>query len=447
MHKYILIIIFILILTIILQQLYFRTNNLQSSIEEGSTQNHENELKTVHLSTNFEIVSLLGYTRMKAFSTYSDIKTAAIGFFDNLSISRESLVIDKHFFSKKGLILESKDCFITWSCSIDVWKRFFNFFETQFVRAREGFTTRSTTTLNQMFYSSISEVVTRLLLGNATPTTAINSHLYKVTGTLHLFAISGFHLTFFISFVRKSYAHIFSKKGIFLCDLLFSTVFFCLVGYSPGLLRAFFMFLLSSIAWSLNRQKNGILSLFFSFLIANLIDLKALNQVGFQLSYGATLGILLYSQAYFSRFSQVKNKFIRILLNNLGISFAAQIAILPLVLYHFGTISLLSTVVTVFVSWLVPLIMQLGYSFVLFSFIVPQNILFILSLPLFFAVSTLLQILEFFNFDGALISVPNFSIVHVCMYYGSFVVFGLLWYVVLRTKNDAKNNKIYHFSL
>ena len=86
-----------------------------------------------------------------------------------------------------------------------------------------------------------------------------------------------------------------------------------------------------------------------------------LFDIGFQLSFASTLGIL-----YMPRLS---GKGENLITEDFLTTFSAQIATLPILLANFGTYSLWSIVVNVFVLWTVPVLMIVGGFAAIASFI------------------------------------------------------------------------------
>lgn len=94
------------------------------------------------------------------------------------------------------------------------------------------------------------------------------------------------------------------------------------------------MFSLFVIAEMLNRQTNSINTLFISAFIILIINPMQCFDVGFQLSYLAVLGIIIVKPKLDSILTS-KFKFIEFFNATLKVSLAAQIGILPLLLYYF----------------------------------------------------------------------------------------------------------------
>lgn len=161
---------------------------------------------------------------------------------------------------------------------------------------------------------------------------------YTNAGVVHIIAISGLHLGMIYGLVlwllqpfRQNRIYIIIKPIILLCVLWgFSFV----AGAAPSIVRSAIMFSFLVVSESIGRQPNAYNSLAASAFCLLAYNPFTLWDVGFQLSYAAVLGIMLFEKpiehlVYFSH--TWLNKFWR--LNAITIS--AQILTLPFVLYHF----------------------------------------------------------------------------------------------------------------
>jgi len=279
--RLLLIVLFIIITARILQQLSIRTNQKQTNEVKIGQKSLQNEV-------NFEGRKSAILACNGAFYTYRDENLLNFPDVEDANFSNHGRVFDKPFFLKKGLIFWTNSLVCRISSSIDVWKGVFN-------SAKQGLFEVVASSIDQTFYSSISDLISSLILGRNATDEVGNITLFNITGTQHLLAISGFHLTFFAAYVETLYGKFFSKSTTIWLNLLLSWGYACLVGFSPGLFRAFLMFSISSLAWLFNRQKRAIYSLFLAFIIAIICDIQVLLSIGFQLSYLATLGIIVIS--------------------------------------------------------------------------------------------------------------------------------------------------------
>jgi ComEC/Rec2-related protein len=440
MKRLLLLLIIILIILRILQQLFVRTNI--KPIEEAIFDSNQS------ISQNLTFKQFQNIFACKIVNnSYKDKKNDNFGNVNMINIGNKRYVIDSTKKSSNRLITKAKSSFCQILNSIDVWIN-------GLIYLRELALNLAKSTFHHVFDSSVSDVITGLVLGKQVGTIGSNITLFKTTGTQHLLAISGFHLNFFIMIVNKLYKKNVTKFVENCLNMLFASLFFCLIGYSPGLLRAFLMFGLSLLASQKQRQKKSIFVFFQAVLIAIIIDIQAIKSVGFQLSYVATFGLILFSilfkrlasqfEAFIIEFPRVIGNLWSYLFTSFLISLVAQIAIFPLVVYYFHEFSIIGIVATALVGWLIPIIMQLGFLFFVFQYMFPSNILFLISWPLFLVAKLLLILLELLSFNWAVITLKNFSQFHIFAYYAVVVIFLLLIVIYKQHKNIKKHDKIYH---
>ncbi len=161
---------------------------------------------------------------------------------------------------------------------------------------------------------------------------------YSNTGVVHIIAISGMHLGLIylllvwifnkIPFVKRS--KIVKVTFILLCLWLFAL----LTGGSPSILRAAVMF--SSIVIGQNFGKR---SSIYNALAASAFILLCYNpyylwDVGFQLSYLAVLGIVIFQKAIY-HVIYFKNKWVDKIWQLITVTLSAQILTFPVCLYYF----------------------------------------------------------------------------------------------------------------
>ena len=128
------------------------------------------------------------------------------------------------------------------------------------------------------------------------------------------------------------------------------------------------MALIAILARQIGREGSALRALFLAGFIMLLYNpLSLLNDPSFQLSFMATLGLILFSPFVFSKLSFISEK--------LGLreiasaTIAVQLFILPLIINISGFISLVSFAANLLVLPLVPLAMLLGFLTGLTGFI------------------------------------------------------------------------------
>lgn len=178
----------------------------------------------------------------------------------------------------------------------------------------------------------------------------------RTTGTSHIVSVSGYNISIVITGLTMLLV---GWGNIVLAILVFISilVFDLLVGFTSPVLRATFMGLFILTARILGRQQNLPEALLISAAFIALIDPLALTGTSFQLSFLSTLGILVFGP-YLKRFLGHWPSFIS---GDLAVTLSAQLAVLPVVVYNFGTVSFISPLANLLVVWTVPPLMALTF--------------------------------------------------------------------------------------
>lgn len=205
----------------------------------------------------------------------------------------------------------------------------------------------------------------------------------RIAGVLHIIAASGMNVTITGGFL-SSFFGFFFKRQIALFLSIFGILFYAaLSGFGASIIRASIMGILVFSAQILGRQRMASYGLLIAGYGMLFVSPNVLKDVGFQLSFVATAG-LLYVRPLFEKKDKMK-KFLNISLvgEEFATTISAQAATLPILLANFGTYSIWSIVVNALVLWTVPILMILGGIGAFFVIFDPIGKLFLyLSLPL-----------------------------------------------------------------
>ncbi|MGZ0086454.1 DNA internalization-related competence protein ComEC/Rec2 [Caldibacillus thermoamylovorans] len=162
---------------------------------------------------------------------------------------------------------------------------------------------------------------------------------YQQLGLIHLLAISGGHVTLLVSAAFALAIRFMTREVAVLALLALLPVYAVLAGASPSVLRACATgMIVLAVGW-----KKGTIhpldALSWTALVLLVFDPYMVWDVGFQLSFAVTFALV----AHFPALSAVRSLGGRLLQTAL----VAQLAALPLLLYHFYEISVWSVVLNV----------------------------------------------------------------------------------------------------
>jgi competence protein ComEC len=179
---------------------------------------------------------------------------------------------------------------------------------------------------------------------------------FRVTGTTHLIAISGFNITIIATALAKALER-FGRRASFVVSLFAIFSFVILTGASASVVRAGIMAALGLIALNIGRLYAITNALVLTAVVMLLHNPKILRfDLGFQLSFLALMG-LVYLVPVFERTWEAP-KFIKAYLYP---TLAAQVFTVPLILYSFGQLSLVAPLTNLIVVPMIPLSMLLGF--------------------------------------------------------------------------------------
>ncbi|MBI1307327.1 MAG: DUF4131 domain-containing protein [Bacteroidetes bacterium] len=194
---------------------------------------------------------------------------------------------------------------------------------------------------------------------------------FAETGTIHVLAISGLHLGI-IFLLLSRIALLFRSVKIrrILKPVIVITglwMFAALTGFSSSVSRSALMFSLMSIAESLNRKNVSLNTLFLSCLILLIIDPFRIFEVGFQFSFLAVAGILIFYNGI-RRFFPTKG-FLRSSISDLlAVSLCAQLMLMPLTLLYFHQFPVYFLPANLIVVPCITVVMFSSTALLLFSF-------------------------------------------------------------------------------
>jgi len=191
---------------------------------------------------------------------------------------------------------------------------------------------------------------------------------FSRSGISHVLAISGLHISILAQLIMIFCTSVLliRRQKAFWPTLIIIILFVILAGAPASAIRAAIMGL--GLIWTqkIGRPQAGKRIIIYTAAIMLLINPKLLrSDIGFQLSFMAVFGLSLLPEYFNQIFQKIPNFRIFPLRQYLSTSLSAQIFVLPLVLYYFGNLSLISPLANVLVLSILPLIMILGFLFAL----------------------------------------------------------------------------------
>lgn len=200
-----------------------------------------------------------------------------------------------------------------------------------------------------------SALLSGIVLGTKTSLDTSFFEALRKTGTLHVVVASGTNIALFAGSLLSILATLIGRKHAIIPALLAVWVYVLLVGWQPPIVRAAIMGSIAFTAQAWGREFDAWRALFISAVALLLLQPLWLFDVGFQLSFAATAGILAFSSSIIKRLVLVP-----VFREDLATTLAAQIAVSPILFFNFGQFSVISPLVNALILWTVPLIMAGG---------------------------------------------------------------------------------------
>ena len=216
--------------------------------------------------------------------------------------------------------------------------------------------------IDERFPSDSSGFAKALLLGDRTDLDYRLNTVFKVSGIMHIIAVSGLHVTILFTLINM----ICLKRRWLVALLGIPTLvlFAAVAGFTPSVVRACIMQCLMIGAMLFNKEYDGPTELSFASLVMLLVNPLVITSVSFQLSVGCIIGIFLFQKRIYDwlsdklqcgkgkRFAGIK----RWIAGSVSITLSVISLTTPLSAYYFGAVSLVGILTNVLTLWAVSFI-------------------------------------------------------------------------------------------
>lgn len=187
---------------------------------------------------------------------------------------------------------------------------------------------------------------------------------FSATGTSHILVISGWNISVIVAGVTAFLGALKlpRKRAALLCLPLIA-LYVLFVGASPAVLRAALMGSLGVVAVLTDRESDAWTSLLAACAAMALLDPNVLFDIGFQLSALATGGLFAFArpiERVLTARGPLTHPLFKWSVEPLTATLAASLLSLPILLFHFGNLSLVAPLANVVMLWAVPYAMLFG---------------------------------------------------------------------------------------
>ena len=249
----------------------------------------------------------------------------------------------------------------------------------------------------------------------------------RIVGLVHIVVASGAHLSILVSAARKIFGKISRFTGL-LFSILFVLFFMSMVGWTPSILRAGIMSILTLLAWYVGRKFEPWRIILLVAATTLMLNPMFIIDLGWLLSFASYAGIMILGPKLTNFFYGARKP--GFFGSTVLTTVAATLMTLPITLYFYGTVSLISVIANLLI------LPTLSYAMgLVFLTGVVAGVPLIETIVSFLATKLLdfhILVIEFFGgMKSFLVQIPTYRAEVFLIY---VLIFGSLLILLLRKK-------------
>lgn len=285
-------------------------------------------------------------------------------------------------------------------------------------------------TINGTLTDEEGNLLLAILLGDKDKLSEDIQESFKTSNLSHMLAVSGAHVSYIIlglTYVLQN-SIIGKKNGKIVC-IIFLLAFMAITNFTPSVTRACIMAILTLFSGIIYRKSDVYTNISVAALITLIFNPYSLLDLGFQLSYGGTIGIIIFIKRIQEKKSN--SKVINYIKQMALVSIYANIIIIPIMMYHFNTVSFTFIISNIMASPILGIIVITGFLFIIASITVKPltRLIAIFIKPILSILIKISQICSKLPFSNILVVTPYMF--NVISYYA----------IILYCIKSKKNNK------
>ena len=296
--------------------------------------------------------------------------------------------------------------------------------------------------IDRAFPEEEAGLVRALVTGNRDNLTDQFTTSLERTGLSHTVAVSGMHLAYLAGLLSGLLGR--GRRITALLTVVWVVLFCGVAGNTPSVLRAAVMILMLQAAPLLGRERDGPTALGFALMLLLLANPFSAAHVGLQLSFASVAGIQVpadpiqsWMAARFhmdgppgSRVEGLVRAVPHFVISNLSATLGATVFTMPLVAWHFGTLSLIAPLSNLLTLWAVGLLFMGGLLVGVVGLLAPV-VSSVLAIPF-------IPLAQYLNWAIELLSRPALAALSLqsVYYWAWMVLFYLLLFLCVRARGS-----------
>lgn len=207
--------------------------------------------------------------------------------------------------------------------------------------------------VNNILPNENGGLIDALLFGNKSYLSENTLENFRDIGISHIIAISGLNLSIFLLIFLDIFERLkLNKRIVYALSLFFVVTIMALAGFSASVLRAGIMLIVLLLGKLINKEADALNSIGFSVLLISAFNPLGAGYVGLQLSFFATLGILVMQKRIAKPFDKIADRLtatasrriIKFITETVSVTVASFIFTLPTIFITFKKVALISII-------------------------------------------------------------------------------------------------------
>ena len=273
-------------------------------------------------------------------------------------------------------------------------------------------------TANKILPNYTQGLLVGILIGEKTKIPENIIENFSISSLSHILATSGTHISYII--LGITYLLLKSKipkrTSYFLINLIL-IFFMFIVGFTASVVRASIMGILLISGKIVHRKPDVLTSMAISLIITLIYNPFSIQDIGLELSYLGTLGIVILNRPIKNYIINKLPKIPKQIIEIVSVTVSAQILIIPILILKFNTVSLtfiLSNIIAIPITGIIILYGYINIFVGIFAIKVANKMSIILNILLKIIIS-ISNIISKLPFSKILIPTPN--IIYILLYY------------------------------
>lgn len=217
-----------------------------------------------------------------------------------------------------------------------------------------------------------SNTITAILLGDKSYLDDDFSLCVRKAGVSHIMAVSGMHLSIILGFLFFLFSTILKNKYLkFLFSVISAFSVSAICGFTPSVVRAGLMFLIFAFAPLINKDTDVLSVISFAVVIILVKNPMLLFNISFEMSVLAIIAVIYVAPFYLDLLFKIlpNNMVLKVFVSALLVSTLANIFTMPIAIYNFNMVSIVSVLTNILISIPTTLAIEMTMTSIVLSFI------------------------------------------------------------------------------